>query len=278
MPTKVNKISLEGFRGATAAIEIPLDTAKPVVLIFGENGTGKSTIADAFDFVCNGGIGSLEDRSPGGQKKSYIPALGQDASNPKVVLFTANGDYTASLARTGPVVTPTTGCPDARILRRSNILKLIDSQPSKRFEELKSFITVPGIEKSENTLRDKHRSVNQALDRAAESYQTAKIALERYWEAEGKSGRDALQWAQAEAEKEVAELESTISSIDTITANFIETDTALSSLNRAVEALSKAKSSQENAQQEQQKVEDEQPKVDAPLLKLLQDAKSFVSE
>ena len=75
MPVKVSKISMQGFRGATAPVEIPLDTEKPVIMVFGENGTGKSTIADAFDFVCNCGLGSLEDRSVSGQKKGYVATL-----------------------------------------------------------------------------------------------------------------------------------------------------------------------------------------------------------
>ena len=277
MPTKVSNISLQGFRGATIPIEIPFDTSKPVILIFGENGTGKSTIADAFDFVCNCGFGSLEDRSIAGQTKNYVPAIGRSVKDLKVVLFTSIGDFTASLARTGPTVSPTSGCPDARILRRSNILKLLNAQPKQRFEELKSFITVPGIEKSENALREAHRSVKAGVDEAVRAYTQAKAELDRFWDAEGKPGKDALQWAQTEAKKDVADLESTIQSIDTISARFRDVDTSLTSLDRSLDDLLKAQAKQKNVQQEQQKVEAAQPKVDAPLLRILQDSKSFIS-
>lgn len=277
MPAKVSKICLEGFRGATAPVELPFDTSKPVILIFGENGTGKSTIADAFDFVCNCGFGSLEDRSVSGQPKNYVPAIGQNAKDLKVVLSTSKGDFTAFLAQSGPTVSPPNGCPDARILRRSNILKLLNAQPKQRFEELKSFITVPGIEKSENTLREAHRSIKSSLDEAARAYTQAKDELDRFWNAEGKPGKDALKWAQTEAKKNVTDLENTIQSIDTISANFSGVETSLTSLDRVLSDLLKAQTGQNNAQQEQQKVEAKQPKVDAPLLKLLQDAKSFIS-
>lgn len=277
MPVKVSKISMQGFRGATAAVEIALDTAKPVILIFGENGTGKSTIADAFDFVCNCGFGSLEDRSIAGQKKSYVAALGENVKGTKVVLSTSGGEFTASLARTGPAVSPTSGCPNARILRRGNILKLLNAQPKQRFDELKAFITVPGIEKSENALRDAHRIVKADVEEAVRSYTQAREELDRYWAAEGKPGKDALQWAQTEAKKNVTELESVIDSIDTITEHFRDAESSVISLDHAAEASAKAKSAHEIARQEQQKVEAEQPKVDAPLLKLLQDAKSFIA-
>jgi len=268
---------MQGFRGATAPIEIPLDTTKPVILIFGENGTGKSTIADAFDFVCNCGLGSLEERSLAGQKKGYVAALGGTSNNPKVALSTSNGNFTASMARTGPTVSPERGCPDARILRRSNILKLLNAQPKQRFDELKAFITVPGIEKSENALRDAHRNIKADVGETVRAYTQARAELDKFWAAEGKPGKDPLQWAQAEARKKVAELESVIDSIDTITEHFRDTDTSMRSLELVEEALSNARSAQESAQQAQQKVEAEQPKVDAPLLKLLQDAKSFIS-
>ena len=53
MTKRVESITLDNFKGATNKVTIDFDTSKPVVIIFGENGTGKSTIVDAIDFVCN---------------------------------------------------------------------------------------------------------------------------------------------------------------------------------------------------------------------------------
>ena len=128
MKAKVSKLSLFGFRGATQPVEINFDTTKPVTLVFGENGTGKSTIADALDFVCNRHFGSLEDRSMSAQPKSHVTSLGQDPKKLKVLLASSVGNFTGTLSKDGPVIAPATGCPDARILRRSNILQLLDAQ------------------------------------------------------------------------------------------------------------------------------------------------------
>jgi energy-coupling factor transporter ATP-binding protein EcfA2 len=160
MKAKVSKLSLFGFRGATQPVEINFDTTKPVTLVFGENGTGKSTIADALDFVCNRHFGSLEDRSMSAQPKSHVTSLGQDPKKLKVLLAASVGNFTGTLSKDGPVIAPPTGCPDARILRRSNILQLLDAQPKQRFEALKAFITVPGIEKSEESLREAWRTAD----------------------------------------------------------------------------------------------------------------------
>ena len=131
---------------------------------------------------------------------------------------------------------PERGCPDARILRRSNILKLLNAQPKQRFDELKAFITVPGIEKSENALRDAHRNIKTEVDETVRAYTQAKAELDKFWTAEGKPGKDPLQWAQAEANKNVAELESVIDLIDTITEHFRDTDTSMRSLGLDEEA------------------------------------------
>jgi hypothetical protein len=277
MPAKVNKISLFGFRGATAPAEISFDTSKPIALIFGENGTGKSTIADAFDFVCNRGFGSLEDRSMTDQPKSHIPALGQNPNDLRVLLSTSNGDFTATLTRSGPSVSPSSGCPDARILRRSNILQLLNAQPKLRFEALKSFITVPGIEKSENALREACRNVDASFNDSVRAYSQAKAELEKFWTAEGKPANDALRWAKVESNKDIRTLEGVIGAINSIDTAFRNAEAALLTLDRAIYDLGMAQANHVNAQEEQKKAEAKQSRSNAILLKLLQDAKSYIA-
>ena len=45
---KLQKLELNAFRGATKPFELPFHSSKKLTMVFGENGTGKSTIADAF--------------------------------------------------------------------------------------------------------------------------------------------------------------------------------------------------------------------------------------
>jgi predicted ATP-binding protein involved in virulence len=72
---KLKSITLSDFRGATQLTTISFGE-EPISLIFGENGTGKSTIIDAFDLVCNEKIGSLADYSMGTRSiEKYIPSL-----------------------------------------------------------------------------------------------------------------------------------------------------------------------------------------------------------
>ena len=65
MGNPIEKLRLKHFRGASQTTEVTFDTKKSLVMVFGENGTGKSTIADALDLVANKSVGSLEHRSMG---------------------------------------------------------------------------------------------------------------------------------------------------------------------------------------------------------------------
>jgi DNA repair exonuclease SbcCD ATPase subunit len=83
MPGRIESILMEKFKGATNRVAIDFDTSKPVVMIFGENGTGKSTIVDAIDFVYNENFGSIDQRSTTGSKADLLASLGSPADNLK---------------------------------------------------------------------------------------------------------------------------------------------------------------------------------------------------
>ena len=278
---KIEKLSISGFRGATKPTDIDFDTSKPVTLIFGENGTGKSTISDAVDFICNRRFGSLEDRSTGGQSKTFIPALGLKISDVKVTLSSKDKTgkpqvWQATLVKDGASVTPA-GCPDARILRRSNILKLVNSQPKNRFEELKGFIAVPGIEKSEEALRQAVRDAQSTLTEAIKEHQQATDQLETLWIAEGKKGASSVGWADSEAKKDVTKLNSAVAEATGILSASISANEALGRHDNAVTEKKKAEGVYAAAQADQQKAEKAEAEQNAILIRLLEDAKLYVT-
>lgn len=277
MKTKINRLSLFGFRGATQPVDINFDTTKPVTLIFGDNGTGKSTIIDALDFVCNRKFGSLEDHSMSSQPKTHVTSLGQDSKKLKVALTALTGTFTATLSKDGPVIAPATGCPEARILRRSKILQLLDAQPKPRFEALKSFITVPGIERSEEALRTASRTTGENYNQAVRDYTQADAELKKLWEAERKPGKNALEWAAAEAAKDLTALEAAVTAIGSISTGLQNSETALTSLDRSIGELATARTSLTTAETDQATVEAKQAQGNAALLGLLQDAKKYVT-
>ena len=273
---KITKISIAGFRGATVPVEVTFDTTKTVALIFGENGTGKSTIADAFDFICNRTYGSLENYHFGESPRKYVPSFKMKASAVKIALNTDSSSWVAVFGKDGPQVTPDTGCPDARILRRKAILKLIDARPKDRFEELKTFISLPNIEKSEEGLREAVKLALRSFDESTKSYSQAKDGLENLWTVEGKPSADAIVWAKKESTCDITTLQTQVKDIDKLEAAFKLGESALSLLDSNWTAYRAAEQALREAEDKLKKAESEQAQQNADLLKLLEDAKAYV--
>ena len=273
---KITKISMAGFRGATVPVEITFDTTKAVALIFGENGTGKSTIADAFDFLCNGTYGSLENYHFGESPKKYVASFKMTASAVKITLTTDSSSWVAVFGKDGPLVTPSTGYPDARILRRKAILKLIDARPKDRFDELKTFIAIPNIEKSEESLREAFKTTQKSFDESTRAYSQAKDGLESLWTKEGKLGTDAIAWAEKESSSDMTKLQAQVNEIETLESVFRLGETGLSSLDSARKAYKVAELSLKDAEDKLKEAESQQTQQNAELVKLLEAARAYM--
>lgn len=278
MSTKINKLIMSGFRGATSQVEVAFDIPKAVTLIFGENGTGKSTIADAFDFVCNRSCGSLENYSLGEPPRRHVASLGCEPSNVKVTLTSGAKTWVASLGGNGPVVNPQHDCPDARILRRRKILDLIETQPKQRFEALKTYITVPNIEKSENTLRAACNETEDTFNEASRALGQAKDELEKLWTAENKPCNNAIEWAALESQKDTSKLQANVAEVEKLIPAFQNVETALSSFDKALTDEKKAAQALTEAEAKLKEAESRQTQRNAELLSLLREAKDYINQ
>src|SRR2546423_6562125 len=116
----IERIALRYFRGATTSTDLVIDGEKRVVLIFGENGTGKSTIVDAIDLVCNQSAGSLAERSST-QPKQHLAAIGHSPKEMAVAITCGGRTWTGTHSGTRIVVTGPGDPPAAQILRRPQL-------------------------------------------------------------------------------------------------------------------------------------------------------------
>lgn len=273
---KLESLSLAAFRGATKPLTVSFDPGHRITMIFGENGCGKSTLVDAFGFVAKRDLGSISDHS--GSDSSYVTAIGCKSAETSVSLKTSNGAWTARLGSKKSVsVTPEAGCPPLEILRRKQILDLVDAQPKARFDELGKYINVQGVSQSEQGLRDAVRQVENDLNWEIGLKTAAEEHLQTFWEAEGKGGVSAFSWAKAEAAKDQAQLSQTISlanSIDglpaTTTQKKEDWDAYLGRCQSAKEKLSEANEAL-------QKIATATATQSPELLKVLQDTKAFLA-
>lgn len=272
MPERLEKLTIKDFRGATKPLDIDFDKSKPMVMIFGENGTGKSSIVDAFDFICNQKYGSIEDRSSI-KRKSHLPAIGKNKNDICVTLKYNSKDWTAGHQGTEPVTTPD-GVPAANILRRSNILKIIDAQPNQRYENLAKFLSVPNIEKCEGTLRDAVRNQERECNDSFNAVQQAKDELENLQNELKETDKPVEEWS-----KEVTEIDET--ELKRIIKNSDEIQTLQDQYNKAKEQLVEAnlefekKVKTEKDTKDELKAIQEKESVKEDLQKLLETAKTY---
>lgn len=196
MSKGIKTLKLCGFRGASTKCELTFDQSKALVMIFGENGTGKSSLADAIDFVANGSVGSLEDRSVGSAKLPFLHSIDKTPADLRVDVTAGAGCWSGTIAGKQPKVTGTGDRLRARVLRRARLLKLVEAQPAERYKELQSFIDVGRVEAAEQSLRNALKKTEEATAEAVLVLDDATKSLTTLWESEGSPAPNAISWAQ----------------------------------------------------------------------------------
>lgn len=205
---------IENLRGSVTPFTFAFEKGKKLTIVYGGNGTGKSTISDAFDLLGNGKVGSLENRGVGGATRTYWPSVGKKHSDVKVVLATSSGTCTLSLYRANVVIDNEQLKPQVAVLRRGQILSLIAAQPADRYKEISRFVDVSGVEASEATLRkligDKAKDYESAVTRVGAN----RTNIENFWVQIGSPAPDAFSWAKVERQRDQQEFDQRKVAID----------------------------------------------------------------
>jgi hypothetical protein len=211
--TALVSLSIENLRGAVTPFTLAFEKNKKLTIVYGENGTGKSTISDAFDLLGNEKVGSLENRGVG-TTRTYWPSVGKAHSDVKVTLTTLAGTCTLSLGKTSSAIDNVALKPHVAVLRRSQILSLIAAQPADRYKAISRFVDVSGVESSENNLRKLINDKNKDFDNATARVGANRASIENFWEQAGKASPDVLSWAKSEVQKDQEEFDQKKAAID----------------------------------------------------------------
>jgi len=279
MANKLHSIEIDAYRGATQPITLHFDPSKKITMIFGENGDGKSTVSDALITLCTDGWGSIDDRSSD-DKKSFITSITSKPENLKIILSSSSGTYTAKLSSNGNslIKSPPSGIPPLRHLRRRQIIQLIDSQPSQRYEELKEYIDVSNINKAEDELRKANRSINTELETLTHSITSASNTLEKTWEAEGKPMSNWKEWARTEAGKDLTAENKKHNDISTIVEKWKLVNSSLTKYAENFTKLEMLKESVVKIAAQVKEKEKESAEQNSSVLKLLREAQTFITD
>lgn len=274
MPKRIEKLYIKDFRGATVPLEIVFDPSKTMVMIFGENGSGKTSIVDAFDFICNHNYGSIDNRSSI-KKKEHAPSIGKSKNDIQINLCFDGKIWSANHQGNDPSTTPA-GVPSANILRRCNILKVIDAEPSKRYEALDRFLSVPNIEKCEQTLKNAIKTQERECNVSFNSVQQAKEELENLQKELSEADKSVEQWSKEVTEIEEVELKKIIQNADDVNKLQDEYKKAKSLLDEAKSDLAEKQEIERKAKEELSVLQ-ENANGKEDLQKLLTNAQKYFS-
>lgn len=283
MPDRIKNLSVQGFRGATQPLDLKFDDNKSVILIFGENGTGKSTIVDALECVGNGTTTFLDDwkLGKGKRKESYIPTLGKSLTDVNITLGFGNQTYNATLNAKGIKLCTTPERPQIKVLRRKSLQAFIDADPAQRYREVSTFLDIPQIESSEASLRQAYKEAKEVFEFSTRATAQAQETLHGLWEAEGSPGlakefKNAEAWARKQSkveigsiEKKLGELKSGVKLIESLKAN-------LQNYRQAKRELDQAEKELKQAEENLVAVESNAAQSNAKLVTLLEDAKTYL--
>lgn len=270
---KLHKLHLTAFRGATKPFILPFAPDKNITLIYGENGSGKSTIADALICVCTDALGSIEDKS--GADKSWLCAAGQTPDAVQLALHTDQGVFSARLAGKKFVRKPDSGQPRLRHLRRSSVVALSTATPAERYEQLAEYFDLSPIIKSEENLRSLLRSLKNEAERLLGAQAEVQRILEEIWRNEGQPTESWQEWAKTETEKDLDQerlrLQRTRAIIEYAQRLFQSAET----LRQVRQEGAQARQLREQAENQLQILQN-QAGADAGLLQLLQQARHLL--
>lgn len=284
MTDRIKRLKIAGFRGATRPLDLEFDANKPVVLIFGENGTGKSTIVDAIEAAGAGSTAFLDDwkLGKGKRKESYIPALGKKPGDVSIGLEFGSNTYNATLNAKGLQLCNTADRPVIKVLRRKSLQAFMDADPAQRYKEVATFLDIPQIESSETSLREALKEAKKQFESATSSYSLAAENLQGLWEAEGSPGMDqkldAQTWARQQASTPTDQLQA---QLDNTKAGVRYSETLIAQT-AAVEAtrqqLEQAQQTLQQAEEALAALETGEAQSSSELVTLLHDAKIYLDK
>ena len=155
------------------------------VLLFGENGTGKSSFVDAFEKLFTGRVSTLDGRAQGLSSDRHGPHIRNVGSPPRIAVTFDDPASSTFAQDSAPASLPLeiqkyveSARENLYILRRRQVLEFIDCQPRERYDLLRPFLPLSGIEAMENAIRAARERAESEAQRAGQEVGRY-ISLER---------------------------------------------------------------------------------------------------
>lgn len=245
----LNSLEITAFRGSPGTFSLPFEKNRKLTLIYGENGTGKTTICDALEFLALERVSSLDNYGLGKGLHKFWPSAGKALNDITVTLHTASGPCVGKVIGTAVLVSPAALRPRIELLRRQQILNLIQAQPRERYDAIKRFIDIAEFEVSEDALRQQVKNLTDERRSAGQAENQSLEELQGFYEAAGvQEGLHAPDWAKKKLAEPAEHFETDIQAIGKLRSAFSAITSASEKLSTRQQAVTDAELTLQNAQ------------------------------
>lgn len=279
MPTSSpnRALRIKSFRGSPNDLTLVFDHRRPLTLIYGENGSGKTTICDAYDFIANKRVGSLDGRGLQ-QTHPYWASSGSPTTNIVVELTVDGKKWTGRAKGRDISIDPFDDePPKIDVLRRATLTSFVLGGASERYASLKPFIDLTPIERCEKTLREQIRTSSDLLNDAASRIGENREFLRRSMKEAHADSADPVAWARAIVAVPAADSSAATADLRKLERLVDAAATAIDELAVADSAAIAAQAQVNTAQQELDTAEQGALAVDVSLVHLLEAAQQHMS-
>jgi hypothetical protein len=183
---RFRSIHMRWFRGAADAVGLELDGKSTV--IYGSNGSGKSSFVDAVEYTMTGRIGHLAHEYSGKrQEKALVNTHTPAGQNSEVrIIFGDKSETTLNIDKNGACqrtdsasVAISSWSPKRTILRQDEVAEFIRDTKGEKYSALLPLLGLGPLEVAAENLRRLARSVDAQSNRQALRSELADVTLKR---------------------------------------------------------------------------------------------------
>ncbi len=166
--------------------------------------------------------------------------------------------------------------PPAHVLRRSQVLKIIDSKPSERYKELKDFIELERCSRNENSLNEAKKQVEKKREESEYVLRQSEEEIEKLWRQENKTGIDFTKWKELILQRDPKTIKEEVQSLTKYLGLFSQCQEKYDELFKLRENRMNAQKKMAAAQNLLSQAQKEMNKASNEMIDILEKAKSFL--